>query len=764
MGLSYELANMEYSEKTSPDILNNEIFGIKEQITVINVYDEGKAAEFLERLDGIISELKGQKINYQNIRDFVGLSLDINEYMALSGEDAETTYIVRIMEKYFREVESSMNVFSFNELIANVEALEKTLGKIKHLELDKRELLKRKFCRLKAKAILRAQEENPEFDIHSFIKEDEEAYFLAIIGEYAKELANSDDPSKRERGKSISDRIVLDGNIGESLKMVYDKSIWKALAGNGKNELLILNRGISNVPAVVSSQPQKSKTILIPPYRKLDSIQKLLKWFGYVQQTPSYPPDILETELMTHEWVIDHIPKDVMIEWEKERLQEEGYTSEETYLPKVESLLFWKMQPCYAMDDEERRFSFVNSNGRKVAIDFYKADGYLPRGKKYTIDAFGRETEVACESMLGMDLKEVYTFLEYLQIIDQSQNSNLLDQLYMKLNMFEESMFQYNVKEIQNRFKEYLLSDEVQNRIEQDEKNRRNFYREHGKPIQGESEAIQKNEPRNTAKDEQEDKTDAEISSARNIEDVGKNSSLDYLKLILRDVSIDELAKYIPNDMVDSYSKAQAIISGNAAGEGALLRKQATYKIESKKIIYDMFDRQLEEELLLMQGGAEKPDIAIGKFGNDEGGTVYLRFGDNKKEDENECDIHVFLSGKDGEQEWDEKSIVTTDKYLARVLYFSSFLDRITSSNFQEELVKDIVKRIKEKKPVTAKDMVKESKVFKTLLKGYMTLSMEYVKTKNKNNRQDCYRRIRHNNDIMVGNTRKSEFPEGESL
>ena len=829
--LSQGLANKEFSESVSPELLNNEISGIQKIIAVISVYDKESADTFSKRLNEIISGVDGQTINYQDICKFVELLQDINEYMVLKGEDVETDYIVKVMEKYFSKVDENMKALSYDELKSDIETLEDIFGKLNDIDLNKMESLKRKLCELKAKFIIRAQEEDTQFDLHSFIKEDEESYFLTIIAEYANDLSNSNDSNKREIGDSIRECIVLDGNSGKGLDRVYDISIWKMLSGKGKNEILALNRNAHGEPTIIGNQPQESEILAIQPQKEMNIFQRFLRWLGFMPQTPNeqqivddqQTPDeqqaigeqraqpvqqekdeqqiqdlkeILSSDFyklsdISNEWLIEHIPKDMIVKWENERLIEErclkgggshrwaeddkivnetfpkeGYTSDGIYLPRAEALLHWKMKKCEKRSKQGSLTSeWLNSDGEKIVAEFKPvwSDWYCSCYTLNEVDENGENNSFS-QLLEYARIEELCKFIELITIIDECFNSNLVEQFHIKLENPDAYKDAYSVgKEIdklqgliRSRIRElthYLSSDEVRVIIEVDEENRRLFYEEQNK---------EKLNTKRNDDDKQAGNSNVVTQPAdsfKKYEEKREHIKLEDICKTLEHISIDKLAEYIPSEMVDLYARAQAIIDGSAISDKSLFDMQAIYRPEPKGLIYDMFDRQLSEESKLKQNKKSQSTIAIGNFG--ENGIVYLRTGDN------ENDIKVFLSGKDGNQKWNERSAVATDKFLTRVLYFSNFVDRIASSNTHEELIKDIVKRIKEKKPVTFEEMVKESKVFKALLIGHTTLYREYILMRKSYYRQDSAKRVDFYNKYManrVNNREGSTFPEGESL
>ncbi len=792
--LSKDLTDKEFSEGSSPGILHGEIEGIKLDIATIRLCDPEIANQLENELNNILSSLNKASIKYSHVTEFVDLSGKIYEYMQEKGEAKQNEYIEGILTRYIDDMKTKLSTFSYKELKDEILSLEQVINGLKIVGLNSKERLKREICGLKAKYIACAIKDGSDINIEDFINKDEEVYFLDYLSNQASDLANSEKTEERERGEKLKEQILLNDNSGQALNAVYYADIWKTLVGTSdRNHSPSISSSSRNVPAVVNTKKRKSKTLLIPPYEKLNVFQKLLKAFGFVQQEPDYPLDITEMPLITHEWLIDHMPLDYLLKQEKKRLQEEGYSSEKLYEPKPETVLYRIFKPYYLNENNctigDVEYTYKNKQGRDEIIRFGHEDYDSDHVELYKIDADGSKRSV--ESFyfdVGPD-GFINVSLAFLRTLDDACGSNLEEQLCMMVSdclnltcstnnrdyffdgILHDFIFVHMKINGGERLHEYLMSDHVQNILEEDEKNRTEFYKRHIEGYQEDGKE-EKDKAKVGANDHKTEESEREIDATEK-KDQGNSgevpkASVDNKKeehkpqkrynseeacRIVEGASIDSLSRYVSDDAVKANAINQAALDGNiASGDTSNI-----YMPEKKKIIYDMFKMQFDEKAITDCYVSQKPIVAIGR--SDDGRVYYIEEGINGD------DVKLTTRGEGKEDKQTVETSVDADSYLPEVLNFSRFIDGILGSSTYDELLKSIVSRATDGKTVTSKEMVKESAIYKSLLKGYMKLSLEYIETYEDFYKRDYESRLAFYNDRAkkVKAARDgNDYPDGE--
>ena len=770
----------EFTKGNSQNLLQFATKEIKANIAIIRTYDEEKSEEFLSNLDEILSSLENESLKYENIKQFIDLSYEMQSYMEEKGYAIRDDYIVEIIGRYISDIDVSLNSFSYEELKNDIIMIEQAVKQLKDVSLASREKLKRKLCELKAKYITCALKNGAEVSLEEYIDKDDEAYYLEYISSHASDLTESEKKEERDRGEELQEEILIRGNNGNGLDMVYDINVWNTLVGaNNKTTSLTTTLPEKNLPSVVDNKRKNSRALLIPPYKELTFTQKVLNLFGFVQREPTFPIDVSQIPLITHEWLLSINNDDYIIREEKKRLEEEGKNVKNVYKPKLETVLYRQLEPYFKNRNgcayNESFYTRINSLGREETLRLFTdeeesmvelrktdADGNKRKVNRCILifGNFGIEKRRHCES--------INTCMKFLKILDDLCGTNVekeyLDLICDELEqdsdgkkdfLYSSSKFlSKNLEENCGRLYNYLMSDKAQNILEEDEKSRKDFYaRQIENTTEGPAQIVEEPEPisKDVLLEEQESQIE-ETSPKNGSPKEGipiKKYSLDEALEIVEEATIDSLSQYVSDDMIKSSAINQAIIEGDTLDE--------VYVPAKKKLIYDMFKMQLGENAETSESHSYKGEIAIGKISNNK--VVYFERGT----EDDEVNLVLRQNNKNSKSVALQK--VKTDQYVMKVLKFSRFIDGVLGSNIHKELQSDIISRVAEGKNATSKEMVKDNEAYALMLKGYMKLSLEYIKTHEKFYSAENDRRIEfYNKKIEEGNPTKEDntHPAGE--
>ncbi|MCR5185805.1 MAG: hypothetical protein K6D97_01635 [Clostridia bacterium] len=64
-----------------------------------------------------------------------------------------------------------------------------------------------------------------EVSLEEYIDRDDEAYYLEYISSHASDLTESEKKEERDRGEELQEEILIRGNNGSGLDMVYDINV-----------------------------------------------------------------------------------------------------------------------------------------------------------------------------------------------------------------------------------------------------------------------------------------------------------------------------------------------------------------------------------------------------------------------------------------------------------------------------------------------------------------------------------------------------------
>ncbi len=766
--------NTQKKEPTKDDLqiaLENCIQIIEDKIALIKTKDAEKGNEFSEELNKILPALRGRSSSKaDSIEKFGNLSIDIYGFM-------NENKLIRV-----EEFENDLTAFKqlFKEVMQRYSYSDSTYIVMDYVKDN----LKLEFCVMN---IIYSLMYDENFDLVDYIVNHtsfDVRDFYEIIDSKATRLSYSKNEEDRMRGKELDEELSIRDYYKDAI--VFSPEVWRVLGGIDNRRKVQASTPdqstaltIRNSTAVRNVENKKSKD-LMQTNKSFSLFQRLLKMLGFMRQElvypqelvysqePSYPLDLSEVELMPHEWFYNIATDEFLLEEERKRLKTEGRSVKEIYKPKLESVLYRKFRKyyipfkygigdtapypdsVYKINNIFGREEKLRINGNDNIVELFKrdAEGNLRNCGKHKLNMQGFWHDTG--------YKSVSAVLDYLRMIDSFCGSNLEEQFCMleESVIYRESLngdevdlsysndVEKNLQDICIRLHDHLMGDFVQNILEDDEREREEFYKRQSEISIDEGKLI-------ADKSEHTIDMNSEKKQLPYNQALQKKTSIAETQTILENATIDSISQFISDEAMQVILASQALMDGVELKDG--------YVPDKKKVIYDVFKSQLENKEMMKQGNYDRPEIAIGK--SSDGRIVYVREGIDGN------GVNLVVRGKDAKNRSDEAREVKADEYLLKVLEFSRFIDRTIGSNTYEELQREIVKKAISSESVTSDEMTNESKLYGSMLKGYMKLSLEYIKTHETFYSEENARRIAfYNKKIEEGNPIKEDntHPAGE--
>lgn len=392
---------------------------MKNKISQILLYDTNAAAKFLTEYNEITTN---DDITVSELMALISsLELSIQDYEKSEGKEKFLEEKAKILSKNIKELgENSIGISAANFEAVFLKFRENYDLEIVNHAYSDRDSLEQEFHELQADLIKRKiAETKGQVDLSSVIKEQDKPGLSIWVRNKANELKENSKYS--EFATKINEMLLL----REDAVMIPE--LWEWLNAAEKGRVIEKTNNVTNLE-------QDIKALTVPKEEKklgfLGSIRKSMS------SKPIFPLDKTDFKKITLEWLGTQVTKEMQIEEEKRRLQNEGLVAEEMYLPSGEYVAFQKIQRLVdSYGQKEREEILFGENGTNMHINVSQSiPSYL---RDWSYDRRDTHTEIKLSVGNKEETKQgqykLADVLEYTEWLDTMCGSNFKQEVLKEI-------------------------------------------------------------------------------------------------------------------------------------------------------------------------------------------------------------------------------------------------------------------------------------------------------------------------------------------
>lgn len=324
---------------------------LKLKISQILLYDTTAALEFLQEYNEI---LENEDMLVEHIMQRIAtLEFEIQNYMRNTGKE-------KVFEAKSKAVIQGIKELKVNSLQLSLNEFEDKFEKIKtdyennigNYSFKDREKIEREVYALQANLIMRQVSEGKTIDkIKKYITEDDKKGLTMIVLEKTNSL------SQKKELQDVIDKV-------NNIVMTDEEAVLKPELWNWIN---IAETGIQHQKQLhLHQQENTSTSIIVAPTKKNISIMdKVSKMFSKEPTFPLRPDDLSKIDI---EWLSKYIPKSMLYELEKNRLDVE---TDNIYIPDSKAAIYNVLRDISKMRNNGgsvKEYKYLKENGVEFLI------------------------------------------------------------------------------------------------------------------------------------------------------------------------------------------------------------------------------------------------------------------------------------------------------------------------------------------------------------------------------------------------------------
>lgn len=343
---------IEFSETQNNKIYIEYLRPLKLKISQILLYDTKAAAEFLNKYNDLIENVKDNEL----LNRITELEFEISEYEQGVGkrktfENKRETLITEI-----REIIENSNQLELEEFEERVKVLEENYKEnFSGYSFKEKDDIDEKIHELQAKLILKKVQQNG-LDTIEINQEDEIGLMIYLNKEINRLQSNENFQVKNCVQK-------LKYNLMKGIDAVHNIETWKILRDAQNEEKTNEEIGPKSNELMIVDKSKDNRGI----------IRKTLE--SFFRKTPETLTDSNLTKI-TIDWLAERVPQNMLEDWEKELEKEKNIKK---YLPDAKAFVCDSIRK---IDNQKKHTFYINDDGVEKTI-------IVEEGKKIEVGTYG---------------------------------------------------------------------------------------------------------------------------------------------------------------------------------------------------------------------------------------------------------------------------------------------------------------------------------------------------------------------------------------